>query len=373
MSLNASGIHFEPSLAFNAAVLIPEFKFLGGKKMKRTWKRPAFTLVELLVVIAIIGILVGLLLPAVQAAREAARRMSCGNNLKQMGLAFHNYEGVYRRFPSAVYGSRPQEDPSGVGQDDGFSWQVSILNFIEQQNLYNRINPTGSWGALGNTSGRRSVFYPGFPAPAILPGGDTIISTYRCPSSALPSHVPGQWLVPGSNLVGGGSVPAQFPNAVGYATSDYKSAGGSCYGDFGVIHKIWEGGGSRFADVTDGLSNTIAAIESSYVTTNVSAASRRTTAPTSFRDWPVWIGAFGGGQDETQRTNGRTNSPINAGVNPSTMAFAINDDNAFSFHTGGAQAVFADGSVQFLSENIAIQTYCNLHDRRDGNALGEWQ
>lgn len=341
--------------------------------MKRTWKRPAFTLVELLVVIAIIGILVGLLLPAVQAAREAARRMSCGNNLKQMGLAFHNYEGVYRRFPSAVYGSRPQEDASGVGQDDGFSWQVSILNFIEQQNLYNRINPTGSWGALGNTSGRRSVFYPGFPAPAILPGGDTIISTYRCPSSALPSHVPGQWLVPGSNLVGGGSVPAQFPNAVGYATSDYKSAGGSCYGDFGVIHKIWEGGGSRFADVTDGLSNTIAAIESSYVTTNVSAASRRTTAPTSFRDWPVWIGAFGGGQDETQRTNGRTNSPINAGVNPSTMAFAINDDNAFSFHTGGAQAVFADGSVQFLSENIAIQTYCNLHDRRDGNALGEWQ
>ncbi len=115
------------------------------------------------------------------------------------------------------------------------------------------------------------------------------------------------------------------------------------------MHKIWEGGGSRFADVTDGLSNTIAAVESSYVTTNVSASARRTTAPTAFRDWPVWIGAFGSGQDETQRTNGRTNSPINAGVNPATMAFAINDDNAFSFHTGGgAQAVFADGSVQIF-------------------------
>lgn len=339
--------------------------------MRHIGKRPAFTLVELLVVIAIIGILVGLLLPAVQAAREAARRMSCSNNLKQMGLAFHNYEGVYKRFPSAVYGSRVNE-PS-AGQDDGFGWQVSILNFIEQQNLYNRLNPTASWGALGDTAGRRAMFYPAFPAPAILPGGDTVISTYRCPSSALPSHCPAQWLVPGSNLVGGGAVPARYPNAVGYATSDYKSGGGSCYGDFGVIHKIWEGGGARFADITDGLSNTLAVAESSYVTTNVSASARRTTAPTAFQDWPNWVGAFGNGQDETQRINGRTNSPINAGVNPSTMAFAINDDNAFSYHAGGAQAVFADGSVQFLSENIAIQTYCNLHDRRDGNAVGEWQ
>lgn len=339
--------------------------------MRQSLKRSAFTLVELLVVIAIIGILVGLLLPAVQAAREAARRMSCGNNLKQMGLAMHNYEGVYKKMPPALFGAnRLTGEPSGE-DDDGFGWMVALLPFIEQQNLYNRMQVNGHFGVLGNQS-IRSVYYPAIPSGSIFPGGDTIISAYRCPSSALPSHVPTQWLVPGSNLVGGGSIPAQHPMAVGHATTDYKAGGGSCYGDFGVMHKLWEGGGARFADITDGLSNTIMSGESSYVTTTTSASARRTTAPVAFRDWPTWIGAFGDGQDETTRINGRTNSPINAGTNPSQMYFAINDDNAFSYHPGGAQFVFSDGSVQFLSQDLAIATYCNLHDRRDGNALGEW-
>jgi prepilin-type processing-associated H-X9-DG protein len=139
------------------------------------------------------------------------------------------------------------------------------------------------------------------------------------------------------------------------------------------MHKAREGGGSRFADITDGLSNTVMVAESSYVTSNMSASRRRSEPATAFRDWPTWIGAMGSGSDEIARTNGRTNSPINARTSPSRMYFAINDDNAFSYHPGGAQFVFCDGSVHFISENIEIRTYCHMYDRRDGEVLGSWQ
>src|SRR5262245_31471169 len=97
-----------------------------------------FTLVELLVVIAIIGVLVALLLPAVQAAREAARRSQCANNLKQIGLGMHNYVDTWERLPSALMGGL-----TGADDDDGFSWACAILPFVEQKNLYDKINPDG--------------------------------------------------------------------------------------------------------------------------------------------------------------------------------------------------------------------------------------
>ena len=331
----------------------------------------AFTLVELLVVIAIIGILVSLLLPAVQAAREAARRMQCSNNLKQIGLAMHNYVDTYKSMPPAMFAAVPPREPSGE-DDDGFGWLVSLLPFVEQQALYDLLKPNGHYGVLGNQS-IRDQFYPLVPAGGVMPGGDTVISGYRCPSSALPNHVPATWMIPGSELVGARAVPAQFPMAIGHATTDYKGAGGSCRGDWGVLHKLREAPPTQFKEILDGLSNTIMAAESSYVTSNVNRHRRRTTPPTAFRDWPTWIGAFGSGQDETVRINGRTHSPINAQTTRTQMYFAINDDNAFSFHPGGAQFVFCDGSVHFVSESVDLGTYCNMHDKRDGIPLGSWQ
>ncbi|HBJ34271.1 MAG TPA: prepilin-type cleavage/methylation domain-containing protein, partial [Planctomycetaceae bacterium] len=102
--------------------------------------RSAFTLVELLVVIAIIGVMVGLLLPAVQAAREAARRMSCSNNMKQLGLALHNYHDTYNRFPIGVFAQRLNLGGS-VGRPAGMSWMPSLLPFIEQGALYDQLQP----------------------------------------------------------------------------------------------------------------------------------------------------------------------------------------------------------------------------------------
>ena len=106
-------------------------------------KKNAFTLVELLVVIAIIGILVGLLLPAVQAAREAARRMQCTNNLKQMGLALHNYHDANRRFPAGGNWKTPAGVVAGRGnrplRGNGWAWTTAILPYIEQSSVYNQL------------------------------------------------------------------------------------------------------------------------------------------------------------------------------------------------------------------------------------------
>lgn len=339
-------------------------------------KLPGFTLVELLVVIAIIGVMVGLLLPAVQAAREAARRMSCSNNLKQIGLAMHNYESTYKSMPPAAFtADRRLGQPSGE-DDDGFGWLVAMLPFVEQQSLYERLAPNGHFGVLGNQSIRNQFFHwPGVAAGGVLPGGDAIVSTYRCPSSALPDFVPATWQIPGTAAVGVGMIPNQHPMSIGYATTDYKGCGGSCQGDWGVLHKLWEDTPTKFKEITDGLSNTAMVGESSYVTSTVSASRRADPAQwggAQFRDWPTWIGCFGNGQDETVRINGRTNSPINAKASPSRMYLAVNDDNAFSFHPGGAQFTFCDGSVHFLSDSIDIQTYCHIHDKRDGQPLGNF-
>lgn len=327
-------------------------------------ERRAFTLVELLVVIAIIGVLVGLLLPAVQQAREAARRMSCSNNLKQIGLGLHNYHDVHKKLPDALYGN-----PNGSrDDDDGFSWLVSLLPFVEQQNLHEGINPQGAPGIFQ----RQDIFQTYYPGLTRVPFGDTIVGTYRCPSSALPDRVPETWFIPGSDRVGGGPVPNYAPWQSGYATTDYKTNGGAQRGNFGVMHKSREGGGSPFRDVTDGLSNTVMAAESSYVTSSGSRSARRSTPPTAFRDWPTWIGAMGRGGDEQVRTNGRFSNPINANTTPSRMYFATNDDAAFSYHSGGAQFVFCDGSVHFISENIDLLIYDRLYDRRDGEVIGQF-
>jgi prepilin-type N-terminal cleavage/methylation domain-containing protein len=334
--------------------------------------RRAFTLIELLVVIAIIGILVSLLLPGVQQAREAARRTQCKNNLKQMGLALHNYESTYNRLPMAIVsymtggptpcrtaGATSGSDPY---DDDGFNWTASILPFIDQTAIYNKLTESPLWGRFGATE--EYWISVGSPATgAVIPGCETPLAMFQCPSANLPTVVPATYLVPGNTVTGNtGNI-----RAIGWPITHYKTAGGSERGDFGMLHKNCENpGGLRFQDCSDGLSNTVMVGESAQVTTNTNPL----LGGNVVQDWPTLYATCG--DDEMTRTNGRFTAPINNGVNPSRMAFSINDDANFSWHTGGVQMVMGDGSVRFISENISLITWSNLHDRSDGVPLGEF-
>src|SRR5262245_53923452 len=267
--------------------------------MSHNSRSRGFTLVELLVVIAIIGVLVSLLLPAVQSARESARRSQCANNLKQIGLGMHNYTDTWQKLPSACMGG-----VTGATDDDGWSWATAILPFVEQQAMFNQLNPQGEQLLLPNYFAAKQT---------TIPGGNTSLKIYKCPSSFLPKIAPASFAIPGATMV------PLSPHLVGYATNDYKSAGGSCIGDNGPIHKYLERPACcRFAEITDGLSNTLMAGESTYIFGSPLAT------PTQIKVWPLWIAASN--DDESVRTNGRTSAPINCGCTWATMANAISDD-----------------------------------------------
>ena len=351
--------------------------------LRRPRRESGFTLIELLVVIAIIAILVSLLLPAVQQAREAARKSQCQNNLKQMGLAMHNYESTYKRLPMGVW-SGPDDDTGGSPDDDGYGWQVSLLPYMDQQPLYDQLPEKGNPAALQclYQDGVDDVDcgywgLAGVGAGSPIPGGLLTVPTFRCPSTLMPDVMPAVWSPPCIPTPGGPrpdctnityNMSQEAPWAVGYATSDYKGCAGGAWrdetpsrpelDDHGLFAKMSDAGPAaslcvRFAQIRDGLTNTIAIGESSY--------SRRD-------DFPVWIGAPGYDEGTLFKTDRR--SPINGGAGAYNMANASDDDCAFSGHTGGvAFFAFADGSVQSLSENIAADAYLWLGTRDDGEVF----
>jgi len=252
-------------------------------------RRQGFTLIELLVVIAIIAILIGLLVPAVQQVRNAAARTTCQNNLKQIGLAMHNYHDTYKKLPAGWVTQR-----GGVAPNPGWSWSLLILPFIDQQPLYNALNP--------------DIVTPGGP-PAASGAVVTSVSTFLCPADS------------------GQTTNSNFGN---YATTNY------------VINR-WVLGpdvnnnptNMTLIRITDGTSNTFLAGERD-LQSNVAGSFliRHSASSCSF-----------------EGRAGRGLSPIP----PAGSAWNTSSDQRLAFssqHTGGCNFVFGDGSVRFLSTAV---------------------
>jgi len=357
-------------------------------KMKRRISK-GFTLVELLVVIAIIGVLVGLLLPAVQAAREAARRMQCSNNLKQWGLANHAFEGAFRRLPYGMLRS----DGNGWGhpewgtptQSRRFALMHQLMPYVEQQTFWT------SWDQLNFSNNTRSnPQFGGNPANTASPplDGTSLVGQLATPILRCPSNPGSPWNEVHPNPTTG------VNSSGGYARGDYFAcAGRRGYPGFSnTLPSLWNpfGPGSdyprppgtttsasqaradgvfsrnvarKFTSITDGLSNTILMGERAYFDPVFDRCGPETGwSTTKIGNWGwVWFGA------EWNVFLG-TGVPINFRIrdcieyrDPLRYDDRI---NAFgSLHSGGATFAMADGSVKYFSESIDPITYNGLGTR----------
>ncbi len=329
-------------------------------------RRPGFTLIELLVVIAIIGVLIALLLPAVQAAREAARRSQCINNLKQIGVALHNYLDSHGVFPPGYVSAidrtvtdpcdQDSENSKSIDLGTGWAWGSMILPQIEQGPLFNSINFNLSVAfAANNTS------------------STTLVSSYLCPSDSGPDTIPvfadppdpanpgsysgsnvldrvargnyvGMW---GVGEICGGSGPTDSPNV------------GSIGSPVGIFSRNSR---TRIADIVDGTSQTIAIGERSH---NLSYVTWTARTPNG------WLGVTSlieGGTDQFNPSPEETWTQVlgPAGLEDGTRT--PNDKMAhvedyWSRHPGGVNFLFADGSVHFVKESITPPVWRSLATR----------
>jgi prepilin-type N-terminal cleavage/methylation domain-containing protein len=293
-------------------------------------RRSAFTLIELLVVIAIIAILIGLLLPAVQKVREAAARMECQNNLKQIGLALHTFHDANREFPEGLQAYLSQ----GKWWGTGWTWQAYILPYIEQNNLFNRVK-VRMFSGNGDNGGRTT-------AEMMLAHTTTTISVFRCPSQ------------PGGNLQHGGMIGNQPSNYNGnIGTNVFNNCNGTNPGCIRANGMFFLAKRTAMRDVIDGTSNTIFVSEvQTQLASNMPGGDR----------WYNWANNADGNPptDLSEALIGaETNDPINGGA----------QEAAGSFHTGGAQFLMGDGRVIFISESISMTTYRRLSTRAGGEVV----
>ena len=352
-----------------------------------------FTLVELLVVIAIIGILVGLLLPAVQAAREAARRMQCTNNLKQLVLATHNFHDTHKGFPMGA--------EFGVGT----AWSALILPYIEQGNAYNILrfqeDSEGNWQWAVPLPGASGVSIINNPAPSAaffrnVFVCESVMSTFRCPSSPIPEQVAD---ISGDNWIIQRRATANYLGVVSSKLVDDRREQNVAapWGGTGRVEVISDQDGifvqkmshqrikhdgkgygligTNMGGISDGTSNTIAIGEADPDLRTVAEMGiiRENNASMMGRKDHWAIGSDDidtTGQGDMSEVLGSTGVAMNLPpVAPGTAAFAAYEFSFGSKHTGGANFGFGDGSVRFLSQSVDLTTYKGLGSRNAGEVV----
>jgi prepilin-type N-terminal cleavage/methylation domain-containing protein len=323
--------------------------------------RTGFTLVELLVVIAIIGVLVALLLPAVQSAREAARRMQCSNNMKQMGLAMHNYHGAANTFPSGSMMGKPGQWSWGP------AWGLSILPYAEQTSLFNQIDRTGT------TSAQIGLIYSGHNEfNGKLLAGVPIPYMY-CPSSALPRFVLTGIAIPGPKGAASPTYTA-VSGAIDHPSTINKESESNQH-----MHKgkrsaggVLIGGNSfySFGDISDGSSNTILLAEQSDFCRKADGTKQDCRSDFGHSFTMGSVDPTNGDDRWFNTTSVR--HPINE--KRWEAAFVGNEYYACnrpiqSAHSGGAMVLLGDGSVHFLNDSMVLQVLYDMSNRNDGHVV----
>jgi len=335
------------------------------------WRRPAFTLIELLVVIAIIAILIGLLLPAVQKIREAANRMKCSNNLKQIGLALHNYENTYGYVPAWGFDFVTAPPGNPYGSNQGHSTLTQLLPYVEQGNILTTLNL------------QRSVIDPVNMPPAYGTNSNstTVIKLFICPSApgSRPTDYGPYFAANGLPLGPILLPPTDYAPLRGVHGSLQTCTGGTT--PTGMEDQGMLGTNDRknkptvtFAETTDGLSNTICFAE-------IAGRQRayymgRPNAGSSLGDGGLTLNCALADYNTARQIHGYSAAaaaPLPSGVSePPAGCSSINVSNVnglYAFHTGGVNILLGDGSVRFLRDSTSPGVLAAMITRNGGEVL----